>query len=297
MHTSPLNLRPMGFGEILDGAFSLYRRNFVTLFLTALLPMVPMMLLLSFAEQGLGTEEPALALLYAGLFVPALLVALVGSFWIWAALTWQTAEILGGRPVTVLESYRKTGRPLFGVLAVIILSGLALSALMMVLLLAGVVIVAIASLVHQTLTIFAGLVVFAAGLVAMLGAFSILFGVVPAIVLERHGPFTAMQRSAELSRGARARIVGVLVVCWLIVMLPTLGLTFGIGLGPALWDPDAAAMMSMWQVVLQQVVGIVSGALTTPFVAAAITLLYFDRRVRTEAYDLELMTQDLALTR
>ena len=33
------NLRPLGFGEILDGAFSLYRRNLVTFFLTAVLPL------------------------------------------------------------------------------------------------------------------------------------------------------------------------------------------------------------------------------------------------------------------
>ena len=32
------NLRPLSFGEILDSAFTLYRRNFATFVLTALIP-------------------------------------------------------------------------------------------------------------------------------------------------------------------------------------------------------------------------------------------------------------------
>ena len=35
------HIRPLEFGEVLDGAFALYRRHFVDFFLTALIPLAP----------------------------------------------------------------------------------------------------------------------------------------------------------------------------------------------------------------------------------------------------------------
>ena len=37
-------LRPLTFGEILDGTFALYRRNFLDFFLASLVPFVPVVL-------------------------------------------------------------------------------------------------------------------------------------------------------------------------------------------------------------------------------------------------------------
>jgi hypothetical protein len=37
------------------------------------------------------------------------------------------------------------------------------------------------------------------------------------------------------------------------------------------------------------------GVLTTPFLASVIVLLYFDRRVRTEALDVQILTEQLGL--
>ena len=40
-------LRPLSLGEMLDGAFTIYRRQFASLFLTALAPQLPMILLIT----------------------------------------------------------------------------------------------------------------------------------------------------------------------------------------------------------------------------------------------------------
>jgi hypothetical protein len=45
---------------------------------------------------------------------------------------------------------------------------------------------------------------------------------------------------------------------------------------------------------LQQVANSVTGALTTPFLVASLVILYFDRRVRTEALDVQLAADALA---
>src|SRR5690606_8935337 len=99
------NLRPLTFGEVLDGAFSLYRRYFSIFFMTALLPYIPLValwmllaLLVPATPEGLG----ALALLQT-LTSPYTLIA---SVLIWAAITLQGAEAYaGGLPQKALPAY------------------------------------------------------------------------------------------------------------------------------------------------------------------------------------------------
>ncbi len=43
--------------------------------------------------------------------------------------------------------------------------------------------------------------------------------------------------------------------------------------------------------IAQSIASTIAGVLTTPFVAAAIVTLYFDLRIRDEAYDIQLMMQ------
>jgi hypothetical protein len=61
-------------------------------------------------------------------------------------------------------------------------------------------------------------------------------------------------------------------------------------------DPDAVeGTMGLFSAVTN-VLSILLSALTTPFMTAALTLLYYDRRVRTEALDLEMATERLGAT-
>ncbi|HEU0079725.1 MAG TPA: hypothetical protein VFQ76_18850, partial [Longimicrobiaceae bacterium] len=79
------HLRPLSFGEILDGAFALYRRNFVVFVTTALVPLLPGVLLLAvlgFWVQGENLTPSDFNLMMAA----ALLVLLAGSLLGWGAL-------------------------------------------------------------------------------------------------------------------------------------------------------------------------------------------------------------------
>jgi hypothetical protein len=56
-----------------------------------------------------------------------------------------------------------------------------------------------------------------------------------------------------------------------------------------------AGQASVIGVVVNIVAGTVSSVLTTPFVAAFVTVLYFDLRVRKEAFDLQLLAQRIGV--
>lgn len=77
-----------------------------------------------------------------------------------------------------------------------------------------------------------------------------------------------------------------LFVVSVIVALPSIGLTIAFGVATGTFAADPTAGLTV-QLMAQQLIGLITNALTYPFFVGCLTLLYFDRRVRTEAYDLE----------
>jgi hypothetical protein len=114
------------------------------------------------------------------------------------------------------------------------------------------------------------------------------FAIVPAIVIEQRDPFEALGRSRRLSKGARLRILGVIMLASLIAGLPIIAFSMiaGVAAAGVAADAQTATLSLQWQ-ALVQAVSLVLSALTTPYSVAAVTLLYVDRRARTEAPDLE----------
>lgn len=281
-------LRPLSFGDILDGAFSLYRRHFLVLFVSALIPLIPISFLSWTLEQSALAPDPeasgAETMFAVLLLVP---LAAVAVPLLWAALTRQFAQAMRGGEVSLPDGYRMGARSILPLLGAGVLVVVAVAVLMLV-----------ASMVAAALIATAGLagavVTFVLIMLIMLVAFATLFAVVPAVVLEGKGPVRALQRSWELARGAWPRILGVMIVSWLITMLPIIGVAMVAGTGAAMFDPAQAAALSRGQVFVQQMAGLLSGALTFPFLVGCLVLLYYDRRVRTEAYDLELAVEGLA---
>lgn len=291
------HLRPLSFGEILDGAFSLYRRHFVTLFVTALLPLVPTsigvavisrsMSLMAANQPGAGTAS----MVFAGILF---LVGMPGAIIMWAALTAQVGEAWTGGEPSVGEGYRRGGRRFFALIGAAILAYIVLLATMMI------VGIAAALLVGVTVGLGASsaagaLIMIPAFLVAfgmVLGVGAALFGVLPALILEKLGPAEAITRSFKLTRGAVGRVMGVVLVTMLIVYLPLIGVLLVTGGFANMADPTAIPGTGLFWV--QQLANMVIGALTTPFMVASFVILYFDRRVRTEALDVQLAADALA---
>lgn len=118
-------------------------------------------------------------------------------------------------------------------------------------------------------------------LIGALIVWVLLFAVVPTVVVERRGPIAALQRSAALAEGGWWRICAVMVVSLLIVLLPSFALQMLMATAPTAGDPLFDGLMEALIAVLD--------TLTYPFSVTATVILYYDRRVRAEGLDVELM--------
>jgi hypothetical protein len=137
------------------------------------------------------------------------------------------------------------------------------------------------SFVQGLLTFLGFLLLFVPGVLALCW----LFAAPMAVVVERMTSTTdALGRSRQLARGQFWHILGTLALSWVIlfVLLVATGIGFGllgnlIGLGD-----QVTGFLGQWVFILAM-----------PVVGTASGLLYFDLRIRTEAYDIERLTQTL----
>lgn len=301
MFTSPF--RPLTFGEILDGAFTLYRRHFLTFFITALLPYVPVGIVGGWFTQSAGAmgtaEEPSLE--YVGLAFVVMIVTFVAFVVIFGALTRQSSQAYTGGEVSLGDGFRQGMRSFFWILVSSFVGYLMISSLMFLVVMVFVVLMAVAFAAageSSAVAIGVGVVMVLAVLAVMLAISALFFAIVPAIVVERRGPFDAIGRSFALAWGALPRVIGVLAVSFVIVLLPVLGAMLLVGLTEGFASVlSGAGALSPAAAATQQLITTLGYALTLPFLAAALVLLYYDRRARTEAHDLEGMVQGLALAR
>ena len=111
----------------------------------------------------------------------------------------------------------------------------------------------------------------------------------PAVLLERLGPVTALKRSWGLSRGHMWRCLGY-------VVLLTLFSSLVIGI-PLSMTQQVALLLMPGQMMLVAIVGTAAGyianVLYQPIYASGIAMLYYDLRVRGEAYDVALRVAEL----
>jgi hypothetical protein len=113
----------------------------------------------------------------------------------------------------------------------------------------------------------------------------------PVLLVEGLRGRAALGRSFRLVKGRWWRTFGVLVVGFILAgiisMIVQAVFLIGIVVGE---DNDALVL------VLSAIAGIVGLAVTTPFQAALLAVLYFDLRVRKEGFDLELLAQEIGGT-
>ena len=295
---APSTLRPLTFGEILDGAFTLYRRNFVTFIGTALVPTVAVAVVVvvlgggMFSAMGSGDSTSLIGAMFgAGLVIG--LVAFAAMLMVWGALTHEASQAYTGQPTSVGDGLQAGVRSILpmlgsGVLAFI---GMILAALVVGLGLT--VFVAMLAALGGATAVLGVLVAFVGWTAFFLAAVAVLFAVSPAIVVEGAGPLEAIERSYSLARGALPRVIGLMCVTVLITYLPgmaVMGMTGGFA---QMMNPQTLPTPS--QIITQQLLGWAASVLTTPFMVSVVVLQYFDRRVRTEALDVQMMADRLAV--
>lgn len=175
-------LRPLGFGEILDGAFALYRRNFAAFLLMAALPHAPV-LACQLLLAARGVDEPGAWLLLV--FVGAFLTVLANG-----ALIRATADAYGGTPVDIRRALATARARYWTQLRAVLAARLVTIAGFILLVVPGV----IAAICY--------------------------FAVEQAAVLEDTTPGRARHRSTHLAQGAQGRILGMMGVLAVIAWLP-----------------------------------------------------------------------------
>jgi hypothetical protein len=257
-------LRPLTTGELLDRTFSLYRGYF-GLFVGIF--ALPHLVVLAYQCLGLKFQSPKPDL--ANLLLTSLwafgsaFVSLAVSATSQAATVVAVSQVHLDRPASVMESFSKVKGHIFGVVGLSLLIGIAAGAACLLLVVPGVLLFVMWSLA------------------------------VPAKVLENLGVGDALSRSSDLTKNDRGRVF----VIWLMFIV------LGVGMSLLLrWPIEIAAGVnsmfalqrtgSVWQVALL-VSSFVSQCLVGPLATIAFSLLYFDERVRKEAFDLQLMMATL----
>lgn len=296
-------LRPLGLSEVLDAATWYIRYSpraalGLSAILTATVQIVVTVVTYAIARSR-GTVTygsldrvagPALATSAAGLLLTAYVVLLLAGL-----LAPVVGRTVLGRSTSLRDTWRRARPSLARLLGV---SFLVLLITMVAALLPIAPFVAVVEADGPAgLVVLFGIVGFPLSLVLMVASYVWLAFAPTILVLERRGVFASMRRSAELVRGRWWRMFGGLLLTLLITVFVgslILPLSIIVAGGFVIWfiTPFHPSANTWTVLVLQTAARIVAGTLTNPFNAGVIALLYADRRMRREGFDIELQMSD-----
>jgi hypothetical protein len=259
-----LDMRPRGFGEILDHAFAMYRSDFTGYFMAALIPSLPTIAVwMAMGTMLNGTSDVEGT--FSAIQLLVMPYSLLSGLLVWGAVTYRADRAYHGETVSLSQSYGAVFRRFFPLFATAVLLMLLVTVGMVFLIIPGLLLL---------------IMMFAAMQVSL---------------LEGRGPIESLSRSRALARGAWGRIAGIMIILSIITSLPAFVVGVAGALGVAAIDP-ALAMEAGGAVpfALTQIVATVLGAVTMPLMAIGLLVLYYDRRIRQEGLDLQLGTEQLA---
>jgi glycerophosphoryl diester phosphodiesterase family protein len=306
-----MDLRPLTLGELLDRSFSIYRRHFWLFVGIMSVPSI-LMLIVSVALQFLQPPNPAVPgaqpdpvevlsfVVWGGLLMFVGMIAYWISYAVaTGAATIAVSQLYRGQQITIAGAYEPVWERAVAIALLLLLIGLRIGGVM---LLMGVLLaffVGGTALMSPTfgpiVGALAGLaVIFVLGL--LIFWMSLRYSVaVPTVVLERLGASTAIARSVALTRGHLGRTFVVVLFCVVVAYA-----AMAIFQGPFL----AAAVVAgpeeptgFWLNLAGVITGSIAGAFTGPLVIIALSVLYYDLRVRKEGLDLQVMISDLGRPR
>ncbi len=277
-------LRPLEFGEIIDGAFRLYVGNFKKLTLIAAIIMLPLGLVTLVAINSMGfgelasqptsaeiTDQEALALLgrvaVGGL--STIILTMLGTALIQAASIRVYADAYQGVDNTWQTSLLAGVRRLAAVVAATVL-------------------ILLGSTVGLLFCIAPGVWLWTSW-----------YTTVPAMITEGKGVFDSMSRSWNLVKPRFWQTLGILVVSFLLIAViqQVIGLVLTLVFTPMLAgsidDPTRVADAFDQFVGFSTMLSTLVEIFTLPFAAAVATVVYFDLRVRAEGFDIEQLIREM----
>jgi len=258
--SSAIAIRPRSVSELVDAAFQVLRAGYAQYVMLMGLAYVPWLVIIMLTSRSLLTGTATGTAGIGRSFV----LMLGGLIWfsiIDGAMTVAASQGYLGQRVDVGTAFGRAFSQLGALIGAAIARGV---------------------------LIFVGFILlFAPGLY-----FLARYAVAPAaVVIERAGMFGSLGRSSTLTNGLKWHVLKTLLLVWVIYLVLSMalaamagGLVAGGGLG-------AAGTVRYF--MLMQIVSAIFTILVYPLVSIVQTLLYYDLRIRKEAYDIELMASGL----
>uniref|UniRef100_A0AAU3H0B0 Glycerophosphoryl diester phosphodiesterase membrane domain-containing protein n=1 Tax=Streptomyces sp. NBC_01401 TaxID=2903854 RepID=A0AAU3H0B0_9ACTN len=299
-------LRPLGVGEILDGAVSTMRTHWRTVLGISLTVSVIAEIVIILVDRYLLPEQKSVDPNATGAealrqatdsaqsqllnTAPSTLIAMIATLITTSVLTMVISRSVLGRGVTLSEAWSEARPRLLPLLGLTLLLGLMSIAIMVVGLLPGLALGSGGG--GLALTVLG----FLAGCAVVLWLMVRFTLAAPALMLERQPVLTSLRRSAKLVNGSWWRTFGILALSYLLVIVLTLIITIPFGVIAVTVDSDglseflnSSSTNFGWPFLVITGIGdVIISTLAYPFTAGVMALLYVDQRIRREALDLEL---------
>ena len=277
------NLRPLSIAELFDRSFRLYRQNFGTFLGIVALTQLPLFAfqLILLMTQGATTADLAefsdvlgepvsfLAILH---IIVSTLFTQIGA----AALTRAISDNYLGRQVSTLSAFQRIGRSWLTLIFALMVAGLVIGA------------TAVPFILVFFIPCIGQVVGFAGAVAVMLMGIVLTSLVTPVVVLEKKSAGEATRRAWELAKKRMGWILGYLILLGLFSTLTIDGPTI---LLQSLFNYLAGNANLMTQSIVQQTGNLLFSALFLPIELTAITLMYFDLRIRFEGFDLLVLAE------
>jgi hypothetical protein len=292
-------LRPLTLTDILNGAVAYIRANpKATLGLTTVVVVIAQIIslilqvgpLAAAGELGVLRGEEASTAAALGSSVSGLagaITTLLSSILLSGMLTVIVGRAVFGTGITIGEAWQRVrGR----LPALICYTLLWVFGVVVIIAAVVFVVVAVASVSGGAAFVLA--IPLGLGSIALLVyLWTVLSFAPPLIVLERLGVFEAVVRSVKLVRGDFWRVLGIRLLATIVASIVAGAVSIPFSLtGQILLLSSESVTTTLIALALVAIGGAVGQVITAPFSAGAVVLLYTDRRIRAEAFDLVLQT-------
>ena len=256
-------LQPLTLGQLLDRTFTLYRNHFALFIGIAGIPMLTIFAIM-FAGgalaglAGVATGDIAGFLLgFLVVFIAGAIAYLVAYAFALGATVHAVSEITLGRAPTVKDSLRRVRGSIGTIVGAVIMVYMAVGVGFLFFIIPGVLL-----LLATCLTI-------------------------PAIVVEDAGASDGISRSMKLMKDGWGRAFVIFALSFFLSMVASTIFEFPFAIATGFVEATGAAALTL--TFLTQIGSIIGAVLAFPISTIAFALLYFDMRVRKEAFDLQVM--------
>ena len=310
-----LVLRPMSTSQVLDRTFYLYRNNFILFagiaIITPALRLITLLVELKIFGPVVMPQSPEgftpqfmqeLVVRVVVSFAATAVVYLIGTALASSATAYAVSMVHLGKTTSISESYSRI-KPIFPrilwLLCVVVvftvgplmlfyalILGLGLAAPLLAKTAGGVGLMLVAMF-----GFFGGLAGILGSLVWFLYALCRYALAVASCTLEKLPAKAALIRSKFLTYGRKWSILGIMLLTWLLSIV----LTYTLQL-PAILASNAVVIssrthLSMAATIWIYLAGFLGEAVAGPVITIALVLVYYDQRVRKEAFDIQLMME------